>query len=275
MVICGDCLQIMAGMPEDSIDTIITDPPYGLGTDQWDTEIPIAKFMKESYKVLKNDGFLAFFGQMPTVINWINEANNLFDYKEHISWVKRNIIPSRRLCRTHEEIFIYSKGNSTFYKTKGKFTDVKCDGLYFDIATIENIKRYISAMHKTIKGGDSVRYNVGSNSHPAYKRYAKGDDYSRCPEYVNYTNVWSFLPANQSNRNGEYHHPCKKPLPIIERLVEMLSDKGMLVLDPFAGSCTTAVACKKTGRKGIMIEKLEKYCKGGKERLNVLHKELF
>ncbi len=96
-----------------------------------------------------------------------------------------------------------------------------------------------------------------------------------CSEYairdVNFTNVWSFLPPyRQTGRAGKgiYNHPTEKPLEIMKRLVEMLTPEGGTVLDPFAGSGTTAIACKELGRNYICIEKEREYVDIIHQRLN-------
>ena len=63
----GDCLEVMKSMPDKSVDAIITDPPYGIGLDEWDKEINISEFMREAKRITKN--FLSYFGQMPTIAN--------------------------------------------------------------------------------------------------------------------------------------------------------------------------------------------------------------
>lgn len=262
-IIQGDCLQVMAEIPDYSIDAVITDPPYAIALDTWDTPIDIGLFMNTVNRLLKPTGFLAFFGQMPTIVDWILGANKYFKYAEHISWVKRDISPAKRLARSHEEILIYRKNRASFYNTRGKYTDVKCEWLYSGIASIEGIKRHIS----DLRTGGSIR-SKSFNANKIYRRYnASVKKYSRSPEYVNFTNVWSFLPQNQAVKDGQYHHPAIKPVRVLERLIEVLSETGMLVLDPFAGSGTTAVACINTKRRYIGIEKLEKYCKTSRERV--------
>ena len=105
-VLHGDCLELMKAIPGKSVDAVITDPPYGIGVSHWDTVIDIPAFTAEVKRVSKD--FYCFFGQMPTVVNWINEANNQkMKYREHITWVKRNVTPSGRLSRCQESIFIY------------------------------------------------------------------------------------------------------------------------------------------------------------------------
>ncbi len=62
-------------------------------------------------------------------------------------------------------------------------------------------------------------------------------------------------------------HPCPKPLPLMSELITLFTDPGDLILDPFGGSGTTAVAAKRLGRRCILIEKEEKYCEIAANRL--------
>ena len=113
-IIHGDYRDAMKDIPDGSIDAIITDPPYGILNHKIETGIDIKLFMQEANRVLKDGGFLAFFGQMPTMCDWMNEAKGDFKYRDHISWVKRQ--PScitLPLLRGHESILIYSKGKSS------------------------------------------------------------------------------------------------------------------------------------------------------------------
>jgi site-specific DNA-methyltransferase (adenine-specific) len=270
-IIHGDCFEVLKTIPDKSIDAVITDPPYGIGLAKWDTVVDIPLFTKEVKRI--TNGFYAFFGQMPTMVNWINEANNeKLHYCEHISWVKRLTVQSSRIGRSHESIIVYSLGKKKFYKTKGRYEDVKLPGIHVDTNTLEGLDRYIKDLRLKLLKGTAHNHRCYSESRlPEYKRFtAQGD---RSPEFANFTNVWSFLPPTQSKRpnhqnNTEVCHPTGKPLEIMKRLVEMLTPEGGTVLDPFCGSGTTAVACKELGRNYICIEKELDYYQIAYQRIN-------
>ena len=77
------------------------------------------------------------------------------------------------------------------------------------------------------------------------------------------------MPIYSAYNGDSPYHPCQKPIEVMRWLCEELTEKGETVLDPFAGSCTTLVAAKLTGRRSIGIEMSEKYCElAVKERLN-------
>jgi site-specific DNA-methyltransferase (adenine-specific) len=75
--------------------------------------------------------------------------------------------------------------------------------------------------------------------------------------------------------NGNYNslHPTQKPLDLIKYLINTYTNPNQLILDTFAGSFTTAIACLETGRRYICIEKEEEYFEIGKERIKKWHNE--
>lgn len=74
--------------------------------------------------------------------------------------------------------------------------------------------------------------------------------------------VWNFAPLNKHKR-----HPCEKPTSIMAHILNISSKKGAVVLDPFAGTGTTGIACIRSGRKFIGIERDAKYFEIAKERI--------
>ncbi len=72
---------------------------------------------------------------------------------------------------------------------------------------------------------------------------------------------------NKNTSGGAHHHETQKPLPLMLELVELFTDPGDVILDAFAGSGTTGVACLRLGRRCILIEKDAKYAALGRERL--------
>jgi site-specific DNA-methyltransferase (adenine-specific) len=267
-VLQGDCLELMKQLPDKSVDAVITDPPYGIGVSHWDKAIDIEAFTKEVKRVSRD--FYCFFGQMPTVLNWINEANNQgLKYREHITWVKRNTVPCARLSRCFESIFIYGD-RTKFYQTRGPYEDVKIPGILFDVATIEGFQRCYSEAQALLAGKTLSTHRDGRRQKEFNRMDGVKQKKERAYDDVNYTNVWSFLPPSyQTGRSqkGIFHHPTEKPVEVMKRLIEMLTPENGIVLDPFAGSFTTAVAAINTNRDYICIEKEAEYVEVGKCRI--------
>ncbi len=82
------------------------------------------------------------------------------------------------------------------------------------------------------------------------------------------------MPQNRSNTPKKNFHPTVKPIALMEYLIKMVTPKGGIVLDPFAGSGTTGVACHNLKRNFILIEKEPEYCKIAEERLKNLQQTL-
>lgn len=73
--------------------------------------------------------------------------------------------------------------------------------------------------------------------------------------------------VHNKNSGGAHEHETQKPVPLMLELVELFTDPGELILDPFCGSGTTGVACLRLGRRFIGIERDEKYAAIARERL--------
>ena len=271
-IIHGDCFDYLSQFPDSSFDAIITDPPYGINLAKWDNKINVSNFTIEVKRLLE-DGFYCFFGQMPTMVEWINHSiSENFIYREHISWFKRVTSPSYNLGRTFENIFIFSKGKMKFYSVKGRYEDIKLSFVGIEMVDfLDGIDRYIKDLRNTVKTG-KINFIWSDKSQLEYKRFG-WRKYPRSPEYVNYTNAWSFLPPSFAIKNGveNKNHPTEKPLELIKRLIELTTKENDLILDPFAGSGTLAIACLETNRRYICIEKEKEYFDIMQSRINQWH----
>ena len=219
---CGDCLELLRDIEDESIDLIVTDPPFfvlkqnkKLEDCGWDNFENIDDFMdftkkwvKECYRVLKdNSQMYVFWSQM-----WQMEFWNLdqpFEIKRMLLW--------ENPCRTHaftSRMYLWNY-TPVFFLTKGK------------------IEKWNASFLK--------KENV---------------------------DVFRF-PAPQTNWHGEKKqiHFLQKPLVPIEIFVNNSSNSGDLVLDPFIGSGTTAVASLKLDRKFIGFEISEEYIQIANKRL--------
>jgi len=265
-IIHGDSYKILPELPDKSFDTVIIDPPYGMGIDTWDKPVDVHFFTEQIKRIGKE--FYAVFGQMPYLRKWDREAEKQgLHFLEHISWVKRSVTPSNRLAKTHEEIFVYAIGkNRKFYKQKGRYEDVKFPGLLFGLMDIKTIQRNFAELRSQIKGNSNGRMKGNTKGNKAYSRFNSGCE--RCPEFANYTNVWSFLSESQKRfNNSDKFHCTMKPVLLELRLVEMLTPKNGSILDCFSGSGTTAIACKRLDRQFLCIEKEQEFYEHSVERL--------
>ena len=265
-VICGDAIDVLRQIPDNCVDAVVTDPPYGIGIDTWDKPPDITAFTEQVKRVAKE--FYAIFGQMPSLANWHFAAvQQGFSFLEHVVWIKRQILPNARLLRGHESICIYAVGKrKRFYQTEGRYEDIKLPGLFTGAVSIEALDRYIKDLQVKISRGRASEIRRSSKRQRNFAHFS-GMRQDRSPEFANFTNVWSFFPPSCAKKDGQYLHPTEKPLAIMERLVEMLTPESASVLDPFLGSGTTALACKRLGQRFIGIDISEEYCAIARARL--------
>lgn len=277
-VICGDAIEVCRSLEAGSVNAIIIDPPYHHKGEmgKWDTLPDVKALLKEFWRILPMAGFLAFTHQMPFALDWLIPLHDEpFRFRNEIIWAKRKLgrTPGG-LARCHETIYIYSKGAAEYRQVRGRFEDVKVPGLLAGTADIEGIQRHIASLRHQIKTGKpDVVVRQAANRHEAHSGF---DDQQgeRAPELVNLTDVWSFLPENHAKHSGDYKHATQKPVLLFERLVELLTSPGEVVLDCFGGSGTTAEAALNVGRDCILSEINPEYCDMVRKRLSEPRSEL-
>lgn len=154
-LVCDYFHLFTAKIADGSVDAVIIDPPYtdgktdALPNHKIQTKIDIGLVMREAYRILKPNGFFVFFGQMPTVLTWLNEATAVFRYKEHITWCKRNVTsPYLPIQRNKEEIFIYTKGKPAYHETQERYEDLKTPALHLGLYELQTVKTTISDLQR-------------------------------------------------------------------------------------------------------------------------------
>jgi len=272
-----DCFEYLESLPDESVDSVILDMPYGvLGDHKIETNIDKIRLTKEVFRVLKKDAFYVFFGQMPTSVDWCIATAELFKFQDHITWAKRmQTAIYLQLVRTHEDIMIYKKGNPKFNETKQKYEDVKLEQINLGLSQMQSIEMHISALWQRLNG-TAKKYTTGTKRNEAI--YDNFQDSNREGMYkaermANLANtwafeltkqefdtVWSFAPQNKTSfgKNGEnWKHPTVKPVKLLDTLIKLVSKEGDAILDCFLGSGTTAVSCCNTNRnfKGCELDK--------------------
>ena len=152
----GDQEQLFNNIQDNSIDAIITDPPYGLKWDhKIETHFNFENFINNSYRVLKDNGFLVYFGQEPTISQWNAIAQQKFNYLAEIIWYKRgNSSPFQFPLRVHEKIMIFTKGKGKLEKATVDWEWEKEEIL--DYVNKSTILRAIAEVKKLIKNKATV-----------------------------------------------------------------------------------------------------------------------
>lgn len=163
-VLCGDYLAALRKIADGSIDAVVIDPPYtdgktdALPNHKIQTKVDIDLVFIEANRVLKDDGFICFFGIMPTVLAWLNAAAARFKFREHITWSKRAVTsPYLDIQRTKEELFIYAKGKPKYHETMERYEDLKVPALHLGFAELSSIKTVISDLQRR---NNDAAYNM-------------------------------------------------------------------------------------------------------------------
>ena len=234
-IYCGDCLEVMKGIEDKSIDMILADLPYGTTACKWDTIIPFEPLWKQYKRIIKDNGAIVLTASQPFTSALVMSNVDWFRYE--LIWEKEKasnfMLLKKQFGKVHENILI-------FCKTSTKYNPIK---ILANPDKIDKRKRFNDVIKK-----DGVT--------PELKLYRPVDNGLRYPTSVLYF-----------NRDENALHPTQKPVALFEYLIKTYTNEGDLVLDNTAGSGTTGVACKNTNRNFILIEQDEKYCEVIKERV--------
>jgi len=227
----GDCLELMNGIKDKSVDMILADLPYGTTACSWDSVIDLDKLWLQYERVIKDDGAIVLTGSQPFTTQLIDSNKELFKYE----WIWDKVKPSTGLhaniqpLRQHENILVF---NNNKYIPQMKEAEIRID-------------KPRMANNGEAFGGDSILRKHSNNG----QKYPK--------------TIIKFSNANQNNR----YHPTQKPVTLFEYLIKTYTNEGDLVLDNVAGSGTTGLAAKNTNRNYILIEQEQKYIDVINERL--------
>jgi site-specific DNA-methyltransferase (adenine-specific) len=232
-----DCLTILEQIPQNSVDMIFADPPY---------------FLSSGSFTCKN-------GKMVSVKkgDWDISGTTKENFEFHLNWIKA----CRRILKPNGTIWISGTYHSIYQcgfaleLNEFKFLN---DISWFKPNAAPNLScRFFTASHETIlwarkdkKGKHTFNYkNMKEGSWPEDKMKNPG---------TQMRSVWSInTPKKTEKIHGK--HPTQKSLDLLRRIVLASTNEGDIVLDPFAGSSTTGVACAMYGRKFIGIDKEKEF----------------
>lgn len=229
----GDCLQLMKYIPDDSVDLILCDPPYGTTDCAWDSVLPFDQLWKEYNRILKPNGAVVLFSAQPFTTHLIHSNPKAFRYCWY--WLK-NMATGFTYARYQpmrqvEDICVFYRKMPT-YNPQGLQAIV----------------------------GQKVRRKTAPKRESIYKTSTLLKEYT--PRFTNY-------PKNVLQFNSERGlHPTQKPVPLLEYLVRTYTNEGDTILDNCMGSGTTGVAVKRVGgRHFIGIEQSREYYEIARERI--------
>lgn len=255
-----DCFKFFETMQDNTFDMIFADPPYFLSNGtftcqngkmvsvkkgNWDIGNGVEenfnfhlKWLKECKRILKNNGTLWVSGTYHSIYQ-CGYALQLLDYHilNDIAWLKPNAAPnlSCRFFTASHETLIWARKNK-----KGKHT-----------FNYDKIKNWNDNYKKEIK----------------CSHCGKTDKYEILHEIGNQMrSVWAInTPKKEEKIFGK--HPTQKSLDLLKRIIIASTNEGDLILDPFAGSCTTGVACKMYNRSFVGVDIESNFLDIGKNRI--------
>lgn len=272
-----DCISGMGRIPDSSIDVILTDPPYKYLNAKFDRDFDEGAFFKQAHRVLKPDGWIILFGRGTSFYRWNTRLAEMgFSFKEEICWNKCFAnSPVSSLSRIHETISLSTKGKGKIRRVKVPYVEKRVGNLEQIISDIRRLKGILNNPEAL----DRVLYYV-ENGEMASMRKAtsKGlTPQSRLPrawrdvsviQAMTEGMVESSIIKIQAKHKG-YIHPTEKPVRLLERLLNLViaENSGGIVLDPFSGSGSTAIAAKNLGHNFIGFEIDQEYWKSSISRL--------
>ena len=246
----GDCIELLPKIPDESIDAIITDPPYGITKYDWDKVVPFDSLRKHYNRVLKRNGVIVIFGTEPFTSELVCSNKKMF--REKLTWQKHKPSNMGNAKRMHlkysEDIIVFSFGRNIYNPQMQPRTSNR----------VRQAQKGTSKQWRT-NGNTSREVCFATQYAPR-----SWDSFNADWKYP--SNILSF-PAVVNNSREKVNHPTQKPVSLLMYLIKTYTQEDALILDTFMGSGTTGVACINTGRKFIGMELDDNYFGIAKTRI--------
>lgn len=232
----GDCLEVMADIPDGSVDLVLCDLPYGTTDCKWDSVIPFEPLWEQYRRIAKKNAAIVLTASQPFTTALI--GSNLSWFKYTLVWKKPQgvdpFMAKVRPLNDVEDVVVFCKGRTTYNPqlTAGNpYTRTR------DKRPREN-QITDTVMRETTTVNDGFR-----------------------------------LPTRLLEFKQERGlHPTQKPVALMEYLIRTYTNEGETVLDNCMGSGTTGLACANTGRRFIGIERDPDYFEIARSRIEQAHK---
>ena len=251
----ADFLSFLKTIESESVDLVVTSPPYFIGKEYdcsshvTDFEQTFLALVPEVGRILKCGGSVCWqvgnyvmhntITPLDYIIATAMSANNSFSLRNRIVWTYSHGTNERkRFSGRHETILWYTKG----------------ENYHFDLDAVRVPQKYPRKRH--YKGP-----NKGSYS---------GNPLGKNPgDYWDFGAIWE-IPNVKANHVEKTEHPCQYPIALVRRLILALCPDGGVVVDPFLGSGTTAVAALLDGRNFLGCDIVGKYMSIAETRIEAL-----
>ncbi|MBM4175128.1 MAG: site-specific DNA-methyltransferase [Ignavibacteria bacterium] len=230
-IIQGDCLELIKEIPDNTFDLTFADPPFNLKKDynNYKDSLKFHEYLEwcerwigEMVRVTKPTGSIMLHNIPKWLTYFATFLNKKADFKHWVSWDAPTAPMGKTLQPNHYGILFYAKNSSLL-----KFYEIRCP-------------------HKRDRKTNYLSKDYGGKKSGLH------------PFGPLVSDVWVDIHRIKHNKYRD-EHPCQLPVHLLERILLMTTDESDLVLDPFSGTGTTAIAAKRLGRKFIGFEIDEYY----------------
>ena len=234
----GDCLEVMAGLPDASVDMILCDLPYGTTACKWDTVIPFEPLWEQYRRIAKKNAAIVLTASQPFTTALI--ASNMRGFRYSWVWDKvrgSNFQTARRQpMKSHEDVCVFTSGGAPHYDPQW----------WYSTPYRQNERPRSHKIEGMINGGSAALF---------------------CPTTESVDGRRYPLSIVKFARDGNRIHPTQKPVALMEYLIKTYTNEGETVLDNCMGSGSTGVAALNCGRKFIGIERDDTYFEIAQRRI--------
>lgn len=274
---CGDAQRLLRCVPKESVQAIVTSPPYALLRKKTYGNKPeheyvewFLKFVPQFHRILKPDGSLVIeiggswmpgypirsIYQYELLVALVDQGN--FHLAEEFFWFNKAKLPSPAQWVTIERIRVKDAVTPIWWLSKG--TNPKADN-----------RRVLKPYSKRQK--DLFRNGYNQGRRPSGHRIGAGFSIDNGgaipPNFIEVANTRSNDPYQRYCREkGIDAHPARFPEEVPDFFVRFLTEPGDVVLDPFAGSNTTGFVAERLSRRWIAIDQEKRYLDGSRGRFN-------
>jgi site-specific DNA-methyltransferase (adenine-specific) len=224
-----DWANHIGNIPDGYYDMILEDMPYNNTNLEFDYAVDLKKYWESRLRIIKENGVIVLTAQQPFATDLISSCRKYFRYEliwrkaQKLGFLNANKMP----LRGHENILI-------FYKK---------------LPTYNPQKYYTGKKGERIRMLGETRYEGYSHVNKINKTYKEGEAY---PDSVLEISNWNKSLFGKTN--PDHFHPTQKPVELFQWLIRTYTNEGDIILDGYAGSGTTAIACKKENRRYTCFE---------------------
>ena len=248
-ILLGDCLELLKGIDGNSIDLILTDPPYNTTDCKWDKQPIDWNVLKSEFlRIIKPTGTICISVQNP--FSFMIGSLFLETYRHRWIWKKNKcanfLVAKAAPMKYTEDVLVFSKNGF-----QNSWNNTKPKSIYNPPFVDANKLTTERRKHKFNPRDHSEGIKEINQRD---KRVLLKPTVTNIPDGKKYPNEIIEFKIDK-----DILHPTQKPILLFSQLIKTYTNENMVVLDCFGGSGTTAIACLNTNRQFIVMEKEQKY----------------